>query len=104
MYNPLKPGSAVPDDDDEDDDSVEIDSDVQRKFWYLVVVFNLAVLAASLGLLFLYFRGQLLLGGGLAAVGFAGLAYGFYTYWRVQREFAEEDARADAEANDESDE
>ena len=99
MYNPLKPATAVPDDDDAEDDdgggSVDLSSPVQRKFWFLVVVFNLAVLAAALGLLFLYFRGMFVLGGGLAVVGFAGLAYGFATYRRVQRELAEADGDGD---------
>ncbi|GGM71853.1 hypothetical protein J2752_002296 [Halarchaeum rubridurum] len=90
MFDSLKPESADDGDvedaeADEESPDVDLSDPLQRQFVYLVVVFNLAILAAALGLMFLYFRGRLLLGGGLAAVGFAGLAYGFVTYRRVQR-------------------
>ncbi|GAD51354.1 hypothetical protein MBEHAL_0114 [Halarchaeum acidiphilum MH1-52-1] len=87
MFDSLKPASPASEDEADEDESADVDlSDpLQRQFVYLVVVFNLAVLAAALGLLFLYFRGRLVLGGGLAIVGFAGLAYGLYTYRGVQR-------------------
>ncbi|GAA0309043.1 DUF7322 domain-containing protein [Halarchaeum salinum] len=87
MFDSLKPASPTADDDtaDEEESDVDLSDPLQRQFVYLVVVFNLAVLAAALGLMFLYFRGRLVLGGGLAIVGIAGLAYGFATYRRVQR-------------------
>nr|WP_245333026.1 hypothetical protein [Halarchaeum solikamskense] len=96
----MKPESADADgsdDGDEESPDVDLSDPLQRQFVYLVVVFNLAVLAAALGLLFVYFRGRLLLGGGLAVVGFAGLAYGFVTYRRVQRaiDAGEHDTPAD---------
>lgn len=90
MYNPLKPQTAVPG-YDEDDDSPNVDPALQRRFWYLVAVFNLAVLGAALGPLLLYFEGLLYVGGGLTVLGVAGLAYGYATYRRVQRELAAEE-------------
>ncbi|MFB6078302.1 MAG: hypothetical protein ABEJ80_04925 [Halarchaeum sp.] len=89
MYNPLKPQTAVPGYDE--DDAPDVDSALQRRFWYLVAVFNLAVLGAALGPLLLYFEGLLYIGGGLTVLGVAGLAYGYATYRRVQRELAAEE-------------
>lgn len=105
MFDSLKPASADADESDEEEEEspdVDLSDPLQRQFVYLVVVFNLAVLAAALGLLFLYFRGRLLLGGGLAVVGFAGLAYGLITYRRVQR--AIDAGEHDAPPNDADDE
>ncbi|QLC34123.1 hypothetical protein EFA46_007885 [Halarchaeum sp. CBA1220] len=87
MKNPLTPASEAADDEqDEEESNVDLSDPLQRQFVYLVVVFNVAVLAAAVGLMLLYFRGQLLLGGGVALFGFAGLAYGLYTYRGVKRE------------------
>lgn len=54
-----------------------------KAFWTLVVLFNVALLAASLGLMVLWFQGRLYLGGGLLAVGTAALARGLYGYRRL---------------------
>lgn len=52
-------------------------------FWKLVVLFNVGILAASLGALFLLFEGRLLLGGGMLSVGLLALARGLYSYWTL---------------------
>lgn len=52
-------------------------------FWKLVVLFNVGIITASLGALFLLFEGRLRLGGGLLAVGLLALARGLYSYWTL---------------------
>jgi hypothetical protein len=58
----------------------EVDPELRVRFWGLVLVFNVALLAVALGAMFIAFEGnfelggQLLLGGGLLG------AYGFYRY------------------------
>lgn len=105
MYNPLKPGSAVPDDDtDEDDGSggADFSDPLQRRFVYLVVVFNVALLVAAIGLLLVAFDGDVTLGGPLAVLGLAGLAYGLYDYRRTRRRIdAGELGNADDDADTE---
>ncbi|QCJ47662.1 hypothetical protein [Haloprofundus sp. MHR1] len=47
----------------------EVDSELATAFWVSVVLVNVGVGALSLGAMFLYFRGQWRLGGGLFVVG-----------------------------------
>lgn len=56
-------------------------AELQRAFWTLVVVFNAALLAGSLGLMFLAFRGDLSRGGSLL---FLGVGLGLYGWRRYQ--------------------
>lgn len=58
-------------------------TDLLSAFWTLVVLFNVGVLAASVGALFLIFEGRTYLGGGLLAVGLLALARGSYKYWTL---------------------
>lgn len=62
-----------------------------KAFWALVVLFNVALLAISLGLMVLWFQGRLYLGGGLLAVGAAALARGLYGYRRLDLDELGED-------------
>lgn len=55
-------------------------------FWKLVVLFNVGILAASLGVLFLVFEGEFYVGGGLLAVGLLALVWGAYRYWTLDPE------------------
>lgn len=57
-------------------------------FWWLVVVFNVALLALSLGAMFVVFRGAVDLGLQIALVGVLLFAYGTYRYhqFRSDRE------------------
>ncbi len=52
-------------------------------FWKLVLLFNVGLLAASLGAMFLVFEGRLRLGGGLLVVGLLAIARGIYQYRRI---------------------
>jgi hypothetical protein len=74
----LAPSVDVPDESD-------ADPEVQRQFWILVVVFNVALGALSVGAMFIAFRGQWTLGGRLVVAGAVLSAYGFYKYRAVMR-------------------
>ncbi|WP_336345875.1 DUF7322 domain-containing protein [Halalkalicoccus ordinarius] len=52
-------------------------------FWKLVLLFNVGLLAASLGAMLLVFEGRLRLGGGLLAAGLLALGRGVYRYRRI---------------------
>ena len=55
-------------------------TELQRKFWSLVLVFNAALLAISVGVMFVGFEGDLQAGGSLIAAGAILSVYGFYKY------------------------
>jgi hypothetical protein len=62
----------------------EVSPELRRDFWTQVLVFNVALLAASLGALLIGFRGQWRLGGGLLAVGAASFLHGYHHYRTVR--------------------
>ncbi|WP_122090683.1 DUF7322 domain-containing protein [Halalkalicoccus subterraneus] len=68
-------------------------TDLLSAFWTLVVLFNVGVLAASVGALFLVFEGRTYLGGGMLAVGLLALGRGIYKYWTL--DFDELDTDSD---------
>lgn len=72
-------------------------SDTTALFWQLVIVFNIALLALSLGPMFAYFQGRVQFGLRIFAVGVILFAYGMYRYLKFQRD-REDDADDDAEA------
>ncbi|MFB6069051.1 MAG: hypothetical protein ABEJ90_03895 [Halobacterium sp.] len=59
--------------------------ELRRRFWLLVVVFNLAVLAASVGAMLVAFRGAYDTGGSLLAAGVVLFAYGLFRYRTITR-------------------
>ncbi|KTG09809.1 hypothetical protein AUR64_09250 [Haloprofundus marisrubri] len=71
----------------------EVDSELKTTFWVSVVLVNVGVGALSLGAMFVYFRGQWRLGGGLVVVGLFLL---LRTYQRYQQ-FREKRASKAAE-------
>lgn len=52
-------------------------------FWKLVLLFNVGLLAASLGAMFLVFEGRTRLGGGLLAAGLLAIVRGLHRYRRI---------------------
>jgi hypothetical protein len=69
---------------DHDDFDADVDPELRRTFWRLVVVFDVALLALSLGPMFVYFRGDWATGGPLLALGAAAFAYGVVVYRRYR--------------------
>ncbi len=65
-------------------DGSEASRELHRAFWGLVAVFNVGLFATALGAMLVAFRGSLLVGGSVLAVGVATLAYGVHRY-RVYR-------------------
>ncbi|MFC4407082.1 DUF7322 domain-containing protein [Haloarchaeobius iranensis] len=57
---------------------VDAPAELQRKFWVLVLAFNGALLAGSLGGLYVVFRNDWYLGGRLLAAGLVCFLYGAY--------------------------
>jgi hypothetical protein len=92
-------GPAIPEAPDPTDEDVEVDSALLVSFWRLVVLFNVALLLTSVGLLFLIFEGALVLGGQLLVAGLLVGVYGLYRYRKAKTEVVEP---AVAEAAEES--
>lgn len=61
-------------------DSSAASTELKRKFWSLVLVFNAALLAVSVGVMLIGFQGDVDAGGSLLAAGFILAIYGFYKY------------------------
>lgn len=78
-YAPDVPAVSIPDTSEAD-----VPPEVSRTFWSVVVLADIGVLAVSLGCMFIYFRGQLRLGGAGVVLGVAALAHGYYIYRRQQ--------------------
>ncbi|MBX0293481.1 DUF7322 domain-containing protein [Haloarcula nitratireducens] len=81
-------------------------SDTAALFWKLVVVFNVALLALSVGPMFIFFEGNTDLGLRIFLVGLVAFGYGTFRYvrFRQSRERSEEDdGSSDATADDADD-
>jgi len=65
---------------------LDADPELFRTFWKLVVVFNLALFAASLGPMLAFFRGRVLVGGGVFLLGIGSFVYGIRRYRSFRRE------------------
>lgn len=63
----------------------DVPEELLRAFWTLVVLFNVGLLATSLGVLVVVFQGRLYLGGGLLVAGLLALTRGSYRYYRFDR-------------------
>ena len=74
----LAPSVDVPDGSD-------ADPQLQRQFWLLVLVFNVALLAFSVGLMLVVFRGRMDDGLTGVAAGVVLFVYGYYRYRQVTR-------------------
>jgi hypothetical protein len=64
----------------------DVDPEVARTFWRLVVVLDVGLLAVALGPMFVYFEGNWELGLSLAGFGVAVLAYGVVQYRQYRAE------------------
>ena len=94
--NDLSNVPAVEIPNSEPDEDTEIDGDLRTAFWATVVLVNVAVAGVSIGAMLVYFRGELLVGGGAVAVGLLALvrAYYFYRDFREDADGADETGEA----------
>lgn len=70
-------------------------------FWKLVLLFNVGLLAASLGAMFLVFEGRAYLGGGLLVAGLLAIARGLHRYRRIDpRTLGESEGERADDGND----
>lgn len=58
----------------------DVDPELLRRFWALVALFNIALLATALGVLFVVFEGDYALGGRLLVAGLIVFGFGLYRY------------------------
>jgi hypothetical protein len=79
---------------DSEASGVDVDAETARGFWRLVLVFDVALLALSLGPMFIYFQGNWRRGGLLLGFGLCTFLYGVARY----REFRDAAPDPDAEA------
>lgn len=81
----IEPEIPSPPDPTEND----VDPELFRRFWALVVVFNVALLALSLGVMFAVFESNYTLGGQLVLGGLVVFGFGLYRYRTAKRYLAE---------------
>ncbi|WP_328821332.1 DUF7322 domain-containing protein [Natronorubrum halalkaliphilum] len=79
-------------------DEVDVDSELLKTFWALVIVINAAVLAVALGVLFLIFEGATF-GIYLVAVGLVLAGFALRRYRNFQQT-SDDDTSADARADE----
>ena len=68
------------------DADADADADLKKQFWSLVLIFNVALFAASLGLMLVGFEGRWRVGGALVAVGAFAFLRGWYRYESVRKD------------------
>lgn len=73
----LGPSVDTPEAPEFDDD---VDEELFRTFWATALMANFGLFAASLGLMYVVFRGRLRLGGTVFAVGALALLFGYRHY------------------------
>lgn len=88
-FDPQELGPDIPEAPDLTE--VEASSEVRQRFWALVAVFNVALLATSIGVMFIGFQGEWTLGGQLTLAGLVLLAFGYYRYRQTKAALAEKD-------------
>lgn len=79
--------------DPPDPSNAEVPADLRKQFWLLVVVFNVALIATSLGVMLATLDGKPIIGFSLAFLGAGAFYYGLQRYRRVKdRDFSDQDA------------
>jgi len=74
-----------------DKSEVDAPANLIHSFWKLVAVFNLALFAASLGPMLVFFRGEWTNGTAVFLLGVACFAYGYVRYKRTKAAHASDD-------------
>lgn len=96
-YDPtIDDGSTSSTSSEPDFSDVDVDDDTARLFWYLVLVFNVALMGLAIGPMMIVFLDQWLLGGQITAAGAILAAYGYYRYRKQAPGGEDTDERAAA--------
>lgn len=69
----------------------DADPELQKQFWSLVLLFNVALFATSLGVMLVGFQGRWTVGGTIFAVGAVAFARGWLRYKKVTGESSDDD-------------
>jgi hypothetical protein len=93
-FDPSSLGPDVP--EAPDPPSGAANSDVTALFWKLVVVFNVALLALSVGPMLAYFDGRVDLGIRVTLMGLVAAGYGLFRYRQFTNERDSDDAGSEA--------
>lgn len=102
-YDPTIDDGRPEDEVAPDTEDVDVPQETARLFWYLVAVFNVALMGVAVGFMLIVFQGRLTLGGQLAAAGAVFLAYGCYRYRKhVGGDGSVADGAGDAGADDDA--
>jgi hypothetical protein len=78
----IGPSVEIPTAPDPTQTDATIDPNLERLFWKLVLTFNVALFAFSLGPMLIFFRGEWAVGGAIFGLGIVTFAYGYYRYRR----------------------
>lgn len=84
-------GPDVPKAPDTTDRVADVDPELRGTFWALVLVFNVALLATSVGVMLAAFQGNLVRGGQFLVLGLLVFAYGWYRYRQARTRLDEAD-------------
>ncbi|KAB1189070.1 MULTISPECIES: hypothetical protein [Haloferax] len=88
--------------DDAPDLSADIDPELSRLFWASVLLANVGVAGITLGPMLVYFRGQLLIGAGVTALGIGALVrvYSMYQEYKATDWSSDDDEEAESTDDD----
>ena len=78
-------GPPIPEPPEIDLSDRDVPQNLLKRFWKLVGLFNVALLATSLGVMLIAFEGRLTVGGGLLAVGIGAFVLGWLGYRRARK-------------------
>jgi hypothetical protein len=79
-FEPDRPGPEIDIPETPDLSDIDASNDVAQTFWIVVIMVDIGLLAISLGIMFIVFRSELRLGGGLFAIGAFALLSGYRHY------------------------
>jgi hypothetical protein len=80
----------------------EVDPVIEGTFWMLVVVFNIGLIAVSVGLMFVVFLGDITRGGQITLAGCLVLGYGYYRYRSAKQVISERVGDTETDAEDDN--
>ena len=79
-FEPDRPGPKIDIPETPDLSDIDASSNVAQTFWLVVVMVDIGLLAISLGIMIVVFRGQLRFGASVFAIGVLALLLGYRRY------------------------